>query len=118
MPPYTSYGKNDKHGREWILIQNHPLCKLKNFYVKKYGSIENTKEAVRQFLKNLEESGVPHNSNRKKYTKRPKEKKENEEKLVIETAIVQNNNPPAKYEEKRHPLLKNIIRSFPRRNQN
>lgn len=55
MPPYLSYGKKGKY--EWILVQNHPLCKIREFTVQKYGSIDNVKNAVIQFLIDLELSG-------------------------------------------------------------
>ena len=55
MPPYLSYGKNARY--EWILVQNHPLCKIREFTVQKYGSIDAVKNAVIEFLIELELSG-------------------------------------------------------------
>lgn len=55
MPPYLSYGKDKRY--EWILVQNHPLCKLREFTVQKYGSIDAVKNAVIEFLIELELSG-------------------------------------------------------------
>jgi hypothetical protein len=59
MPPYVSYGKNEDRGGEWILIQNHPKCKLRHFYVKKYGSIERVREVVLEYLAELDREEAP-----------------------------------------------------------
>lgn len=65
MPQYITYGKNPRRGGEWIIFQNHPLCKYKAFFVKKYGSMEKVQEAVLNFITKLEISGKPHEKQKK-----------------------------------------------------
>ena len=54
LPPKCTYGFNNK--QECYRIRRHPLCKDKSFYIKKYGSIEECKKAIMEFMKNLEEN--------------------------------------------------------------
>jgi hypothetical protein len=60
MPPYVTYSKDNKKGYEWVMIQNHPLCKEKTFTVERYGSVENAKAALLEFLNALEATGTPY----------------------------------------------------------
>ncbi|MFA5522704.1 MAG: hypothetical protein WDA28_13260, partial [Castellaniella sp.] len=56
MPMYVSYYPPSRG--EAIRVVNHPLCNDIVFSVHKYGSFENAKTAVLEFLAELEASGV------------------------------------------------------------
>lgn len=58
MPPRVSYGENPAKGGKWFLIQQHPLCKYKQFLFDDYGGLEGAKRATIEFLHNLEKAGV------------------------------------------------------------
>ncbi len=57
LPAKTAYRNDEKHG-EHILINDHPLCKSKMFYSRDYASFDATKQAVIDFLANLEKAGA------------------------------------------------------------
>jgi group I intron endonuclease len=58
LPPYVSYRNNPAKGGEMIRVNNHPLCKGKNFLVKEYDNcFEKTRAAVIVFMFELEVSG-------------------------------------------------------------
>ncbi len=57
MPPHVCYHNNEKNG-EFLCVSGHPLCKYKYFSTKAYGSFENAKTAVLDFLVELEREGV------------------------------------------------------------
>lgn len=61
MPPLFTYDSS----LEAILLQKHPLCAFKGFYVRTYGTIEATKDAAKKFVADLEESGKQHERPRK-----------------------------------------------------
>ena len=54
LPQYVSYDKST--GR--FLINHHPLCATKSFYVSHYESIDAVRAACLSFLKHLEENGI------------------------------------------------------------
>lgn len=57
FPPCTTYDVCPRSG-ELVRLQQHPLCAYKLFTVKKYGSLDNVREAVCKFVKELETNGV------------------------------------------------------------
>lgn len=58
LPPYTAYRNNPDKGGEMIRVNGHPLCPGKNFLVKEYGSFEETKQAVIDFLEDIEKKQI------------------------------------------------------------
>lgn len=56
LPPYSTYCEKKKT----IIVVKHPLCSYKSFSIDKHGSLENTRNAVITFIKNLESTGVPY----------------------------------------------------------
>lgn len=52
LPKYCIFVKNSKFTA--VAINNHPKCKRKSFSVGKYGSLENAKVALLEYLKQLE----------------------------------------------------------------
>jgi group I intron endonuclease len=56
LPIHCIYINKNKTGG--VAINKHPLCGRKNFTVQKYGSMENAKYALKEFLKELETSGI------------------------------------------------------------
>jgi group I intron endonuclease len=59
LPPLVTYRNHPTKG-EQVLINQHPLCKHKTFSAYKYGSFENAKIALLEFIVELELNGVPH----------------------------------------------------------
>jgi hypothetical protein len=60
MPAYVTYTNPETSKKdEAILIQKHPLINNKVFTVKKYGSLDNAKNACRKFIEEQEKLGVP-----------------------------------------------------------
>ncbi len=53
LPPKTTY--SEKHNA--IILVGHPLCKYKMFAIKRFGDLENTQEAVINFVDSLEREG-------------------------------------------------------------
>jgi hypothetical protein len=61
MPPLFTYDSS----LEAIILQKHPLCAFKGFYIRTYGSFESAKEAAKKFVEEIEKSGKPHERPRK-----------------------------------------------------
>lgn len=57
LPGHTAYRNYPEKGEE-ILINGHPLCDYATFSARTYGSFEDAKVAVIEFIKDLEEKGV------------------------------------------------------------
>lgn len=62
----------EKRGGSGVAINKHPLCEHKEFMVKKHGTMEAAKTALREFLQELEASGKPYVRPKKKGEKLPK----------------------------------------------
>jgi hypothetical protein len=45
-----------RNGEEELLLKNHPRCKHMTFAVLKYGTLDNAKNALLEFVKNLEDN--------------------------------------------------------------
>lgn len=56
LPMYCIFVKKAK--TEGVAINKHPLCSRKEFTVSKYGSLENAKRALIEYLENLEANGI------------------------------------------------------------
>lgn len=61
MPLYVCYEKK----LQAIIVQKHPLCAFKGFYIRKYVTLEAAKAAASAFIEELEKSGKPHVKERK-----------------------------------------------------
>lgn len=61
MPLYFTYEKT----LQAIILQKHPLCDFKGFYVRTHGSIEKSKEEALKFLNELEANGGKYEKVRK-----------------------------------------------------
>jgi hypothetical protein len=61
MPLYFTYEKT----LQAIILQKHPLCDFKGFYVRTHGSIENCKTEALKFLQELELHGIVYERKRK-----------------------------------------------------
>lgn len=70
LPMYCIYVK-DKY-EDYLVIQRHPLCNNKKFVISKYGGLDNAKKALLEYLKNLEETGIPKVKHIKKESDLPK----------------------------------------------
>ncbi len=60
MPPHVRYLNPANGIHEGIAVNRHPLCKHKVFYLHDYADVEELREDVRTFIRNLEESGIEH----------------------------------------------------------
>ena len=63
LPIHCIYLDGRKHG---VAVNKHPLRDHKEFTVKKWGSMESAKAALREYLVNLEAAGIPDNPAPKK----------------------------------------------------
>lgn len=61
MPQYFTYETK----LQAIILQKHPLCAFKGFYIRTHGSLENAKKAAIEFWNKLETSGKSYEREKK-----------------------------------------------------